>query len=152
MKPELEPLVFRQDPGLKSEEIILFSDRLLVVVRGMGLSEKKEIQLSEIDPKPERIRRRFWPLYMVPLIYGCLIIITSRQLEMHAIISHNCSIVGYSLSLLFVWHLIVGLRPIEVTRFRDRDGALLFEVCRPRRSVWIYTEFLDVLTRRIEFA
>ena len=150
MNAEPAPLVFRQDPTLKSEEITLFPDKISIVLRGMGLSKTTEIRLSAIVPTPETCFRRFWPLFMVPLIYIVLIVIVLWQLEAHSIISRPWLIIGDALSLLFIKQLVSGIRPIEITKFRGTDGALLFEIYRPRRGDEDYSEFKDVLTKRLE--
>jgi len=152
----MQEIVFRQDPGLRAETFILKDDRLIIVEKGMGLSNEKVIRLSNICPDYELRSRRFSRLYLVPsLLSGIMLWATWKlfvQQSQDAILQIVAAFPAAAL-LAFLWHSVKGFAPIESCRFRNKNGGILFEIYRPRKAVAAsaaYDDFIATLTKAIK--
>lgn len=138
-------MTFRQDPALSSDEYVFEGDDLTIIAKAMGLKREKMIKVSEIDPNIEIDRRRFAHLYIIPtLLAGIMLYITwvlSKQEKDISIIALFPGI----FAIVLIYYAVKGATAIEVRRFRNRQGIVLFEIYRPRKSRLAYEDFVSAL-------
>jgi hypothetical protein len=148
----MKELTYRQDPRLGREIFILRDDMLIISLKSMGLANERVIEINDISPNCELGRRRFAPLFMVPIILGIIAALATKKLVELAAPLQYLGILTFFLIPAFIWRACRELTPSEVMRFKDKKGAILFELYRPRRSTLAslaYDDFIAVLMKKI---
>lgn len=142
----MKDIVFKQDPQLGSETFIL-KERTLAIVGGVGLSKERIIRLTDISPDYEQVERLFHRSYLVPLFFAVLFGAVSWRLFTRADSMVAAIIAGIAAFLAPVCLFLMEFTPVEIARFRDTRGQLLFEVYRPRKASFTYDEFVCALVK-----
>lgn len=148
----MKKIIYRQDPLLTHETLVL-EERQLIVVRGaIGLKNERSIQLSEMSPEFELSGKRFYiPSAVAGLLFIAMLGVLFWLIGQRGIIQATAAGCAFFLALVFLWRAINDLHPVEVSIVKNRDGDTLLEIFQPRKRAWAYAEFIAALSERIRF-
>lgn len=110
---------------------MLNETRLIIATKAMGLHKEQTFMLTDLSPNYEQTHRRFFHLYINPLLFTAVMLILAWWLIRQ---NSEFAIVPIILAFIFFWHAFEGFRPIEATVFRNTDGANLIEIYKPRKA------------------
>jgi len=145
----MEDIIYCQDPELSWEKFILKKDKLIIVEKSMGLTKERMFKLDDLASDCEMTKRRFSGFYIIPLILAGLASLAAWQLFGRSTFANVLAMLVVTLIPASLWHMIRGLEPIEIARFKDKSGAIVFELYRPRKAAFAYDEFVTALRKGI---
>lgn len=143
-------MVFHQDRSVGVEVFTLEAERLVITANALGTKSGKIVRLTNLSPECEITRRRFgilygWPLFLVGVCSFATWKIADRfndERQMFAILPAVC-VPG------FIYYAMKGFKPLEVTRFCDKNGNMVFELIEAKKKRFAYADFIAELKKRI---
>lgn len=143
-------MVFHQDRSVGVEVFTLEAERVVITTNALGTRSEKIIRLTNLSPECEITRRRFGILYGWPLICAVVFSFASWKIaglfndafQMLVVIPAAC-VPG------FIYYAVRGFKPLEVTRFRDKNGNAAFELVETKKTRFAYADFIAELKKRI---
>lgn len=146
-----DDIVFQQDPQLGSGTITLRNAQL-IIVGGVSLEKERTIQLIDISPEFEHAKKRFKRFYLNPAFFAGICAfggwrLLARQDDLWIPAAGGVILLGLGL----IFPFMMRFEPVELTRFRDKRGQILFELYRPLKAAHKYDEFLKALTSRMDW-
>jgi len=141
---------FLQDRRLSRETLVLDEDRLVILTKAAGLRAEKTIDLRNLSPNYEREKRLFYSLLIVPSVFIAAMFFAIYKLSDQRVLPEEFVIAPVISLLVLLWYFIAALRPIEVTIFRGKTGAVLFEIYRPKDRAIAYDEFVAAVVENIK--
>lgn len=127
----MQNIVFEQDPSLSYDTLILNETRLIIATRMMGTSKEQEFRLKDLSADYEQTGKRFWHLYITPLLFSVAMPLLAWWLFKE---KSEFGIVAAIAAVLFFWHTVQGFQPVETAVFSSRDGKKIVEIYRPRKT------------------
>ena len=127
----MQNIFFEQDPSLSYDTLILNETRLIITTRIMGTSKEQEFKLKDLSADYEQTGKRFWHLYITPLLFSVAMPVLAWWLFKE---KSEFGIVAVIAAVLFFWHTFQGFQPVETAIFRSRDGGKIVEIYRPRKT------------------
>ena len=94
-------------------------------------------------------RRLYVPSVVAMLMLLGMIVVLRWFVDRH--LAPGSLVVGLASvpTVVLLWHVVHDLRPVEVSLFRDRIGREVVAIYKPRKQVWVYSEFVSSLSDRI---
>ena len=145
----MDEIIFKGDSQTDSQTFILRQTTLTIAGRP-GRENECAIRLSDVSPEFEILRKRFKRFYLVPFFLACL----SGALALKLFagdVSFGVGIVAGIIGCMSpVFLFSMRFAPVEVIRFSDTRGQVIFEVHRPKKGALRYNEFIAALVSRIK--
>jgi len=145
----MSQIVFQQDPQLGSEKFIL-NEANLVVIGGVGLSQRKTIGLTDISSEFDSVKRRLKRFYLVPIFLAGLSGAVSWVLLLGDTSVIKAIVAGILAFMALIFLLLMRFEAVEAVRFYDKQRHVLFEISRPNKAAYRYDEFVGELVSRIQ--
>jgi hypothetical protein len=140
---------FIQRSRLGRRLFVLDCTRLVVSGRRAGRAFEAIFPLSDVSPSHERVSGRYYVLVTFPLAIAATISILIRGLVARTVVPcgiiliPGCLLVGY-----FLFQAVKGISPVEIIRFRNRQGIVLFDVVKEASQAAEFEEFIsEVLSK-----
>jgi hypothetical protein len=109
--------------------------------------------LCDIAPQLERIRARYFALVAMPLGIAAAILAVARAIsERNHAISEIVEIFAVCFVVPLLWKAIKGFAPLEIVRFRNRSGAVLFDIVKEKEQAAECDQFVAEICARIRIA
>ncbi len=142
----MSKITFKQDSDFGWETFVLDDDRLIICKKALSFGTETVIKISDVSSDYERGKGRLGLLYMVPLTLSIIaLVVTVALVKKDLSLGEELPIFPAALTVVFLWHTIKGYRPIDLCRFKDKNGKVLFELFKPRKSSPAYEEFIAAL-------
>lgn len=122
----------------------------MVLTSVPGCKAEKIIKLKDIDPCFERSKRVLFSLIIIPAIMVVLMFWAVIKIMQQQTVSQTLVVAPSIVLVISLWHVVAGTRPIEITIFRNKSGAALIEVYRPKGRNIAYEEFIAAAAERIK--
>lgn len=149
----MDDLVYQQPADFSVEKLILKEDRLLILESSLGMSRERVVRIGDIASGPEVELRRFSRFFILPIAGFGVIAVVIWKLAESQIMTDELPLFSAVVFFTCLWHALKGLKPVEIARFRDKNGEIIIELYRPRNrnsdSAICYTRFLSALNKRL---
>lgn len=144
-------LVFQHDRSVGVEVFTLEAERLVITGNAFGPLREKVFRLTNLSPECEVTYRRLFGLFWVPLICGIGVAIAAWQIATRLSDPLNdLAFIAVGAVPGCIYLAIQGFKPVEVTRFRDKNGNVVFELIETRKTRFKYADFVSELKKRID--
>lgn len=143
---------FRQDPRLSSDTLILEEGQLTIVTMVAGLHRERRVKLKELSPDLEQRKERRYHLIVIPALLGLLTLLASGKIVSQDLIPKELAAGSLVFSVISLWYVMEGFRPIDILTLRDKDGSVVVDIYRPQRRRTGYYEFVTALNEQMRKA
>ena len=142
-------LQFKQDRRLSRDTLILCGDRLIISTNAAGLKAERTIVLKNLAPDFERKKRVCFSFIIVPLLLVIAMAFAASKLLHQQAVPKDLVVAPLIGLMVALWYVAAAFRPVEIAIFRNKAGAILLEVYRPKGRRIAYEEFVSAVVERV---
>jgi hypothetical protein len=115
-----------------------------------GKNTQIRVPMTDIDPECEELVVRRPYMFIVPLALAVLVTLATRALLVQQTVPKYFAIWTGMCIPLFLWQAFRGLPPVELRRFRNRKGEVVFDVVREKTQARDVDDFIADLRMQIK--